>query len=132
MSPQIAPLPVDLDYLHQISEGDSEFERTILQIFVKNTQVQLQLLRNTLADCNSSPRDDRDLLAIQYRIHEIKGASANVGAIAIEQLAIEVELLLANSNFSSIDPLISKIEGLTHTIGSMKVLSPSVQQDRSA
>jgi signal transduction histidine kinase/CHASE2 domain-containing sensor protein/DNA-binding response OmpR family regulator len=132
MSPQIAPLPVDLDYLHQISEGDSEFERTILQIFVKNTQEQLQLLRNTLADCNSSPRDDRDLLAIQYRIHEIKGASANVGAIAIEQLAIEVEALLANSDLKSIDPLLSKIEGLTHTIGSMKVLSPSIQQDRSA
>ncbi len=126
-------LPVDLKYLHQISEGDREFERRILQVFIKNTQQQLQSVRTTLAEHSGTPQSHPgDLKLLQYRIHEIKGASANVGAIAIEQLAIEVEELIASGDLESIDPLLSKIEGLTHTIGSMKVLAPSIHRERSA
>jgi signal transduction histidine kinase/CHASE2 domain-containing sensor protein/DNA-binding NarL/FixJ family response regulator/HPt (histidine-containing phosphotransfer) domain-containing protein len=106
---------VDLEYLHQLSEGDTEFERTILQIFVENTHEQLQLIRTAVAD--------RDLGTVQYRIHEIKGASANVGAIAIEQLAMQLERLVASGNIlppqSEIDPLLSEIEHLTQSIGLM-------------
>jgi signal transduction histidine kinase/CHASE2 domain-containing sensor protein/DNA-binding response OmpR family regulator/HPt (histidine-containing phosphotransfer) domain-containing protein len=105
-------LPVDLEYLHQLSEGDTEFERTILQIFVENTQEQIQVVRNALAD--------RDLVTLQYRIHEIKGASANVGAIAIEQLATKLEELLASDLElpvqSEIHSLIFEIEHLTQSI----------------
>jgi signal transduction histidine kinase/CheY-like chemotaxis protein/CHASE2 domain-containing sensor protein/HPt (histidine-containing phosphotransfer) domain-containing protein len=108
-------LPVDLEYLHQLSEGDTEFERTILQIFVENTQDQIQVVRNALAD--------RDLVTLQYRIHEIKGASANVGAIAIEQLAAKLEELVASDPElpaqSEIYSLIFEIEHLTQSIGSM-------------
>ncbi len=108
-------LPVDLEYLHQLSEGDTEFERTILQIFVENTQEQLQIVRTALAN--------RDLVTIQYRIHEIKGASANVGAVAIELLATQLEELVAIGDSlpsqSEISALLSEIEHLTQSIGLM-------------
>ncbi len=108
-------LPVDLDYLHQLSEGDTEFERTILQIFVENTQEQLQMVRTALVE--------QDLVTVQYRIHEIKGASANVGAVAINQLATQLEELFANGNGTPTQPtihaLLSEIEYLTQSIDSM-------------
>ncbi len=114
-APKKIQLPVDLEYLHQLSEGDTEFERTILQIFVENTQEQLQMVRTAV--------DNRDLATIQYRIHEIKGASANVGAVAIEQLATHLEQLVAIGNNlpspSEIYALLSEIEHLTHSIGLM-------------
>ncbi len=123
--------PINLEYLHQISEGDPEFERKIIQVFVTNIQSQIQLLRTALDDCTSLVQGGRNLLAIQYRIDEIEGASANVGAVAIERLAIELKELILIGDLKSIDPLLFKIEGLTHTIGSMKLLTPSIHQDRS-
>jgi signal transduction histidine kinase/CHASE2 domain-containing sensor protein/CheY-like chemotaxis protein len=110
---------VDLDYLHQLSDGDTEFERTILQVFVENTREQLQLVHLAIAN--------QDLVALEHHIHTIKGASANVGAVAIEQLAIQLEKLLAidtsESNSLSaqttIYPLLNEIEYLTQAIDSL-------------
>ncbi len=112
-------LPVDLNYLHEISEGNAEFERAILQVFVTNNQQQLQIVRTALAA--------RDLGTLVHHIHEIKGASANVGAIAIEQLAIQLEELIALDSFDAnelpsqakISPLLNEIEYLTQAIGRM-------------
>ena len=112
-------LPVDLDYLHEISEGNADFERAILQVFVTNNHQQLQIVRAALTD--------RDLGKIEHHIHEIEVASANVGAVAISQLANQVEALIANNNFESnalsmqatISPLLNEIERLTQAIGQM-------------
>jgi signal transduction histidine kinase/CheY-like chemotaxis protein/CHASE2 domain-containing sensor protein len=122
-SAQTSELPLNLEYLHQISEGDPEFERKILQVFVTNIQSQIQLLRTALDDCMSLSQGGRNLIAIQHRINEIESASANVGAVAIERLAIELKELISSGDLKSIDPLLSKIEALTHTIGGMKVLA---------
>jgi signal transduction histidine kinase/CheY-like chemotaxis protein/CHASE2 domain-containing sensor protein len=105
---------VNLEYLHQLSAGDTEFERKILQVFVENTQEQLRLIHVALAN--------RDLVAIEDRLHTIKGASANVGAIAIEQLTIQLDRLLTIDTFpyqTTIYPLLSKIEYLTQSIAQM-------------
>jgi signal transduction histidine kinase/CHASE2 domain-containing sensor protein/DNA-binding response OmpR family regulator len=112
-----AEVSVDRDYLHQLSEGDREFERTILQIFVENTQEQLQVIRTALSH--------RDLPTLQYRIHEIKGASANVGAVAVHQLANHLEQLITDASLSSLGnraflervrTILSEIEQLLQTI----------------
>ncbi len=113
-------LPVDLDYLHQLSEGNAEFERNILQVFVENTQSQIQLVRAALADRQIEP----NLPEIARHIHSIKGASANVGAVAIEQLALRLEKLLAIESFdtntfpaqTTIYPLLNEIEYITQSI----------------
>ncbi len=107
--------PLDLAYLHQLSRGDTEFERTILGIFVESTKEQLQLLNTALLA--------RDLLTIQHCIHEIKGASANVGAVEIDRLATRLEELVAVTPDLPSQPevrtLLSKIEHLTKLIDSM-------------
>jgi signal transduction histidine kinase/CheY-like chemotaxis protein/CHASE2 domain-containing sensor protein/HPt (histidine-containing phosphotransfer) domain-containing protein len=116
---QQVELPVDLDYLRRLSEGDTEFERTILRLFVENTQEQIRLVRSELSN--------GDVGTSKHHLHEIKGASANVGAIAIEQLAAQLEKLIDINTFDlngspsqqKIYPLLNEIESLTHAIGQM-------------
>ena len=119
---EIAPSPklsIDLEYLHQISEGDPEFERKILAVFVENTQEQLRSIHIALAN--------RDLAKIEQILHTIKGASANVGAIAIEQLTIQLDKMLSIDTFDSqnlssqtnIYPILHEIEYLTQAISQM-------------
>jgi signal transduction histidine kinase/CHASE2 domain-containing sensor protein/DNA-binding response OmpR family regulator len=110
---------VDLDYLHQLSEGDTEFEQTILQVFINNTQEQLRLIHLALAA--------EDSIAIGHHLHTIKGASANVGAVAIEQLVVQLEKSIAANPFESngsslqttIYPFLAEIDRLTQAIGQM-------------
>jgi CheY-like chemotaxis protein len=112
-------LAVNLDYLHQLSKGNPEFERNILQVFVENTHIQLQLMREAIAI--------GDAATIEHHLHTIKGASANVGAVAIEQLAAKLEKTIAMNTFepngmlssSTIQPMLNEIEHLTQTIGQM-------------
>ncbi|PSB43282.1 hybrid sensor histidine kinase/response regulator, partial [Chamaesiphon polymorphus] len=110
----------------EVSTNDAEFERAILQVFVENTREQLRSIRAALAT--------GDLGTIEHHLHAIKGASANVGAVAItattakpiEQLALQLEKLLTidivDSNVflspTAIDPLLNEIEDLTHAITS--------------
>jgi HPt (histidine-containing phosphotransfer) domain-containing protein len=107
---------VDLNYLHEISEGNADFERAILQVFVTNNHHHLQIVRAALID--------RDFGTIEHHIHEIESASTNVGAISIAKLALQVEELITNDNSDStefpdratIAPLLNEIERLTHSI----------------
>jgi signal transduction histidine kinase/CHASE2 domain-containing sensor protein/DNA-binding response OmpR family regulator len=119
-SPQLAPaeLPVDLDYLHEISEGNTDFERAILQVFVTNNRQHLQVVRAALAE--------RDFGTIEHHIHEIESASTNVGAVAIAKLALQLEEVIADNFHSNelpdratISPLLDEIERLTHSIDRM-------------
>ncbi len=116
-----APLPasVDLDYLRQLSEGDLEFERQILQVFVESTQAHLQSIQIALAN--------RDLATIEHLLHTIETASANVGAVAIQQLTSQLDKILTTNTFgertlaspATINPLLNEIEYLTAAIAQM-------------
>jgi signal transduction histidine kinase/CheY-like chemotaxis protein/CHASE2 domain-containing sensor protein len=114
-----ADLPVDLDYLHEISEGNADFERAILQVFVTNNHQHLQTVRAALAD--------RDFGTIEHHIYEIESASTNVGAVAIAKLALQLEELIAHDNSelnelpdrATIAPLLNEIERLTNSIEQM-------------
>jgi signal transduction histidine kinase/CHASE2 domain-containing sensor protein/DNA-binding response OmpR family regulator len=113
-APQLTPaeLPVDLEYLHEISEGNADFERAILQVFVTNNHQHLQSVRTALAE--------RDFGTIEHHIHEIESASTNVGAVAIAKIALQLEELIATDNpdpdRSTLAPLLNEIERLTESI----------------
>jgi hypothetical protein len=70
----ISPVDPQIDWkrLHQLSENNSEFELELLQMFVEDIQPRLEILKIAIADNNY------EQIAIQ--IHQIKGASANIGA----------------------------------------------------
>jgi histidine phosphotransfer protein HptB len=82
MNPQEI-LPINLDHLHQLSEGDTEFELELLQVFVEDTEAHLEAARSAIAA--------NDYKTLEREVHQIKGASGNVGAEAMQVLALELE-----------------------------------------
>lgn len=77
--------PIDLEQLHQISEGDLEFEIEVLQVFVEDLLQRLECMREAVLS--------GDRLQVMAEAHHIKGASSNVGALQIRDLVVQIEHL---------------------------------------
>jgi histidine phosphotransfer protein HptB len=82
MNPQ-ANSPINLEHLRQLSEGDTEFELELLEVFVEDTQSHLDAARGAIAA--------NDYKTLEREVHQIKGASGNVGAEAMQALALVLE-----------------------------------------
>ncbi len=63
--------------------GDEELAGEIIEVFLEDMPQQISSLKEAL--------DEADPPHIQRQAHSIKGASANVGAIALQELATQVE-----------------------------------------
>jgi len=74
---------LDWRYLMDLSGGDLEFEGQLLEIFIADTENHLNRLGQAI--------DANDLDLIIQEAHQIKGASANVGAIALRAAAETLE-----------------------------------------
>ncbi len=82
----IASLPtplIDWAALHCLSDGDKEFEASLLQLFVDDTRSHLTALQTALQEHN--------LDGVRRLAHHLKGSSANVGAMGLSQLAATLE-----------------------------------------
>lgn len=91
LHPHHADLPINWHQLHQLSDGNEEFELELLKIFFVETTSRLQLASTAMAS--------QDCKTLQYLAHQIKGASGNLGfqdmwttAAVLEQQARQAEL----------------------------------------
>jgi CheY-like chemotaxis protein len=75
--------PIDMARIDSIALGDREFADELLATFVESTQQSLGVLRAAL-----SPLDGK---ALEREAHKLKGASGNVGANRLQQLAQQFE-----------------------------------------
>jgi histidine phosphotransfer protein HptB len=101
MNPQ-ANLPINLEHLHQLSEGDTDFELELLQVFVEDTQSHLDAVRSAIAT--------NDYLTLEREAHQIKGASGNVGAEMMQALARELERQAQTQELIDPSDSLSKLE----------------------
>lgn len=76
-------LAIDWEHLHQLSDGNEEFERELLEIFVEDTHDHLKEAQAALL------KGDYD--AVSRAAHHFKGASANVGLIEMQAIAGKLE-----------------------------------------
>ncbi|BAY79886.1 multi-sensor hybrid histidine kinase (plasmid) [Nostoc linckia NIES-25] len=95
-------LPIDWERLHQLSEDDPEFEIELLQIFVEDIQVRIEIIKMAIAAF------DFDQLAREA--HQIKGASANMGITTMHHAAEKLEQLAHNQERRGTNNLISELE----------------------
>ncbi|MEH2251064.1 MAG: ATP-binding protein [Nostoc sp.] len=95
-------LPIDWERLHQLSENDPEFELELLQIFVEDIQPRLEIMKIAIAV------DDFEQIALQ--IHQIKGASANMGITTMHLAAEKLEQLAYNQERRGTTNFISELE----------------------
>ncbi|MFN6486858.1 MULTISPECIES: response regulator [unclassified Nostoc] len=95
-------LPIDWKRLHQLSENNPEFELELLQMFVEDIQPRLELIKIAIAD------HDYEQIALQT--HQIKGASANIGATTMHLAAEKLEQLAHHQERRGTTNLISELE----------------------
>ena len=95
-------LPIDWERLHQLSENNPEFELELLQIFVEDIQPRLKVIRIAIAA--------HDFSQIAREAHQIKGASANVGATTMHLAAEKLEQLAYNQERRGTTNFISELE----------------------
>ncbi|MEH1939538.1 MAG: ATP-binding protein [Nostoc sp.] len=81
-------LPIDWERLHQLSENNPEFELELLQMFVEDIQPRLEMIKIAIAS--------HDFQQLALQAHQIKGASANLGATTMHLAAEKLEQLAHN------------------------------------
>jgi HPt (histidine-containing phosphotransfer) domain-containing protein len=87
--------PVDLKRLHEVSGNDPDFVKTLIHIFLENTEQCLTTLERAL--------ERSDLEQIRLQAHTIRGACSNAGARDLSVLAETIENLTKDpcANFDS-------------------------------
>lgn len=76
--------PIDREHFAQVTDGDHEFAVELLQAYLGDTQVRLDLIAEAI------PAHDREL--VRRSAHHLRGSSSNLGIGGISQLAKDMEL----------------------------------------
>lgn len=95
-------LQIDWKQLRQLSEGNAEFEIELLQMFVSDTQLRLAAIKAAIAT--------NDFGQIQHQAHQLKGASANIGATTMHLYAQKIEKLARYEQLEDTESLLSNLE----------------------
>jgi len=77
------PVPVNVQRLNDITDGDLSFEQELIESFLADTE-------RHLTDLESAVREE-DGEALKLQAHAIKGTSANAGARRLEEIAARIE-----------------------------------------
>lgn len=92
----------DWDGLLQRLMGDEDFAKEIIDDFLKQIPDNLFALKNAL--------NKKDLLLVKREAHIIKGASGNVGALALQKIAEQVEIFGEEKNFVKIRWFVKELD----------------------
>jgi len=87
--------------LRDLTDGDAEFERELLETFVASARVLLAELRAGLMA--------RNAVAIAKDAHSLKGVSLNVGATSMARCAAELELAARAGKIEPIDATLEQL-----------------------
>ncbi|MBF2027445.1 MAG: response regulator [Oscillatoriales cyanobacterium C42_A2020_001] len=90
-----APLPlINWEHLHQICDGNEEFELELLETFAQDAQIHLAEMDLAISTCNC--------LTLEQKAHYIKGASANTGITRMYLAATELEIQARQQNLDAV------------------------------
>jgi HPt (histidine-containing phosphotransfer) domain-containing protein len=99
---ELTDLTFDWDGLLQRLMGDEDFAKEIIDDFLKQIPDNLFALKNAL--------NNKDLLLVKREAHIIKGASGNVGALALQKIAEQVEIFGEEKDFVKIRSLVEELD----------------------
>jgi HPt (histidine-containing phosphotransfer) domain-containing protein len=92
---------LDRRRLRDLTDGDAEFERELLETFVASARVLMAQLR--------AGRMARNAVAVGKEAHSLKGVSLNVGATSLAKLAAEIEMAARAGNVEPIDVTLEQL-----------------------
>ncbi|AFZ19244.1 response regulator [Allocoleopsis franciscana] len=112
LSPSVAKqakkVPVDLERLSELSRGDTEFLKELLQVFLEDALVYLEELKNALAagDCTTVAR----------RAHQLKGSSATVAIYQMPEIAAQLERQAEENQLLGASELLTELDEILECI----------------
>ncbi|MEH2380272.1 MAG: response regulator [Nostoc sp.] len=110
-------LPIDWERLHQLSENNLEFELELLQIFVEDIEPRLEVVKIAIAAY--------DFQELALQAHQIKGASANMGATTMQLAAEKLEKFARNQERRGTTNFISELEEFIKRIQEFLIKTPN-------
>jgi HPt (histidine-containing phosphotransfer) domain-containing protein len=87
--------------LRELTDGDAEFERELLEAFVTSARELMAELRAGLMARNAA--------GIARDAHSLKGVSLNVGATSLAKFAAELEMTARGGNVEPIDLVLEQL-----------------------
>src|SRR5690606_19462325 len=87
--------PVDLPALHELSGNDTEFERELVETFIRSGDQTLERIVSSLAG--------GDLKGLKRAAHCLKGASANLHAHTLRDAARQLESRAEHNDLAGCD-----------------------------
>lgn len=100
-APTADSIPLNLDYLHEVSGNDREFEQELLGVFLRDLQGHLTALETAAAQ--------EDWQTLERRAHQVKGASSNVGAEVLNRLCKQLESAAKQKNTGEVGVLLVEL-----------------------
>lgn len=92
-APEQTPPPVNLRFIQDVSDGDKDFERELVDLFFTHMDGHIVALESLI--------EEHNLEGIQFEAHSIKGASANIGADRMQELAMRIEAMGAENKMDT-------------------------------
>jgi HPt (histidine-containing phosphotransfer) domain-containing protein len=103
-----AVVDVNLDALHELTGGDLEFERELVETFVNSGD---RCLAEIIAALSVS-----DMETIGKRAHALKGASANIHAHTLSMAASNLENAARRNSVQEVDELVRQLKKRLHAV----------------
>ncbi len=91
------------EILLSISDGDIEFMQELISIYIEDNTPRVQNIQKSFQE------DEHE--SLEKEAHTLKGASANIGAIAIQNISQEIEMAARDRRSGEIAELISSLPG---------------------
>ncbi|MHC5818511.1 MAG: response regulator [Nostoc sp.] len=110
-------LLIDWERLHELSENNPEFELELVQIFVEDIQSRIEVVKTAIAT--------HDFQELALQAHQIKGASANMGATTIYLVAQKLEQFAHNQEYPGTTNFISELEEYIKPIQELLIKTPN-------
>ena len=94
--------PVDLTALQKLTDGDDEFLRELVELFLTDVPVRMANLQAAVAAASA--------LGIRSEAHGLKGSCGNLAANAMQQQMANIETLAASNQLTTIPNLMQAAE----------------------
>ncbi len=82
--------------------GDEDICQEIIGIFLQDVPIQIEFLENTI--------NKKDPALVDRQAHTLKGASGNVGAVSLQDAALQLELAGKNGDLSRATEMLNTIK----------------------
>jgi two-component system, sensor histidine kinase and response regulator len=101
-SPVTENVPVfDRKRMQTLSDGDAEFERELIDAFITNIGTHLSTLQSSIVA--------GDLAGVAREAHSLKGASADIGAVALAACAGRIEAAATAGDTASMTAMLTEL-----------------------